>query len=199
MTASAARRWIAVALLAALAALLQWYGLVGALRYDRVALANGEVWRVLTGHLVHLGWMHLALNVAGLALVCALVGPRLTLAGWTLAFLLSALAVSGGLWLCLPGLNGYVGLSGVLHGLLVAGAAISLRDGRERGFGLALLGAVAAKLAWEQFVGPTPGTAALAGGPVVVDAHLFGAAGGLLCAGIVWPWRTLAPRTTQPA
>ena len=36
------------------------------LQYDRAALATGEWWRLVTGHLVHLGWDHLALNVAGL-------------------------------------------------------------------------------------------------------------------------------------
>ena len=28
--------------------------------YDREAVAAGEYWRILTGNLVHLGWMHLA-------------------------------------------------------------------------------------------------------------------------------------------
>ena len=35
------------------------------LQYDRAALAAGEWWRLVTAHLVHLGWDHLALNVAG--------------------------------------------------------------------------------------------------------------------------------------
>ena len=185
------RRWLAVIALGGLCAILQAGGLVHALRYDRAALAHGELWRALTGHIVHLGWMHLALNLAGLVLVSALVGASLSLAGWVLAFLLASVSISGGLWLFRPDVVWYVGLSGVLHGLLVAGAVTALRDPHERRFMLLVLVVVAAKLTWEQTVGPTPGTAALAGGPVVVDAHLFGAIGGLVSAGLAWPWRRL--------
>jgi hypothetical protein len=38
------------------------------------------------------------------------------------------------------------------------------------------------KLAWEQFSGPLPGSEGTAGGPVIVDSHLFGALGGALTA-----------------
>ncbi|MEE8280791.1 MAG: hypothetical protein V3R50_00295, partial [Gammaproteobacteria bacterium] len=30
------------------------------LRYDRAAISDGELWRIITGHLAHLGWSHLA-------------------------------------------------------------------------------------------------------------------------------------------
>lgn len=187
-------RWIAVAGVVALACAAQAAGLVPALRYDRAAIAAGEAWRLLTGHLVHLGAMHLALNAAGLVLVAALVGPHMRLPAWGTAFVVSALAISAGLWLVAPGLDWYVGLSGVLHGLLVAGAAAAIGERRERLFAGTVLAAVAAKLVWEQTTGPTPGTAALAGGPVVVDAHLFGALGGLATALGRLAWR----RATGP-
>ena len=40
----------------------------------------------------------------------------------------------------------------------------------------------AAKLGWEQLAGPLPFTGETAGGPVIVDAHLYGAVGGALAA-----------------
>src|SRR5690348_170160 len=43
-----------------------------ALRYDRLGLAHGELWRLLTGHLVHLSFEHAALNSLGLVLMWAL-------------------------------------------------------------------------------------------------------------------------------
>lgn len=191
-------RWLAVAGIAAIAAIAQLAGLASAWRYDRAAIAAGEVWRLLTGHLVHLGPMHLALNAAGLALVAALVGARLPLSAWAAAFLVSALAIGAGLWLGSPGLDWYVGLSGVLHGLLVAGAVGALRDPAERRLAAAVLIAVAAKLVWEQVAGPLPGTAQAAGGPVIVDAHLYGALGGALAAAGEAVWHAARAGAVRP-
>ncbi|HEX8784094.1 MAG TPA: hypothetical protein VF764_12020, partial [Steroidobacteraceae bacterium] len=41
------------------------------LRYERSALADGEWWRLLSAHVVHLDLRHALLNVVGLALVWA--------------------------------------------------------------------------------------------------------------------------------
>ena len=49
-----------------------------------------------------------------------------------------------------------------------------------------LWAAVVAKLAYEQLVGPLPGSEAAAGGAVVVNAHLYGAIGGALSACVFW-------------
>ena len=40
-------------------------------RYDRGALASGELWRLVTAHLVHLSWGHLWLNLAALVMMAA--------------------------------------------------------------------------------------------------------------------------------
>lgn len=168
------------ALLALISALLALGGadLAGALRYQRAEILHGQLWRLLSGHLLHLGGAHLLLNLCGLGLVWALFARELSgLVGWRV-LLCSALGVSLGLLLFDPDLVWYVGLSGVLHGLFAAGA---VRLWRERPTEAALmLTVLAGKLLWEQLLGPLPGTSAVAGGPVVVDAHLFGALGGCL-------------------
>lgn len=148
------------------------------LRYDRAAVLSGELWRLLTGHLVHLGWSHLWLNLAGLVLVWLLCAEALSLRMWWLLLALCATGCSLGLLLWNPELQWYVGLSGVLHGLLVAGALAGLFKGRADNW--LLLAGVTLKLIWEQWQGPLPGSEAGAGGHVVVDAHLYGAATGLL-------------------
>src|SRR3569623_2737413 len=48
-----------------------------ALRYERAAILDGEMWRLVSGHLVHLGWSRLVLNLAGLALIWGLYQRRL--------------------------------------------------------------------------------------------------------------------------
>lgn len=178
------RLWACVAGLLALAGLAQAGGLVPLLRYSRDGIAAGEAWRLVTAHLVHLGPAHLGLNALGTILVAALVGHHLRPLAWAATWLACALAVSAGLWWFAPSVGWYVGLSGVLHGLLVAGALAALDDGRERVFAVAVLAVVAIKLAWEGLAGATPGTAALAGGPVVTDSHLFGAVGGTVAGGM---------------
>lgn len=154
-----------------------------ALRYER-ALIGAEPWRLLTGHLAHLGWTHLALNLAGLAAMWALLGALLRPAAWLAVVLVCALGVSGGLYFLDPGLDWYVGLSGVLHGMVAAGAAAGMR--RDPLFHGVLLAGVVAKVAAEQLTGAELGSAALVGGNVVVDAHMYGLAAGLLLAPLAW-------------
>lgn len=163
-----------------IALLLQWAGpgATLALRYQRDAILNGEVWRLLTGQLVHLGWAHLLLNLVALALVTALFGQMFRLRDWAWMYAGAFLGTSLGLLAFNPDLHWYVGLSGALHGLFAAATLISLRRG-ERGAWL-LLAALLVKLGWEQLAGSVPGSAAWIGGAVVTDAHLYGAMGGAL-------------------
>ncbi len=149
-----------------------------ALRFERGSIQSGQLWRVITGHLIHLGWGHYLMNMLGLLLICGIYRHRLT-AGITITWLLvCAVVVSGGLLLFNPNVHWYVGLSGVLHGILVAAAISDLKTHRWES--LVILGFTGAKLLWEQLQGSVPGSASVAGGQVVVDAHLYGMLGGLL-------------------
>src|SRR5690606_7331879 len=76
-----------------LMAALQAAGLAHSLRYDRQAILDGEVWRLLSGNLVHLGWSHLWLNAFGLLLVWLLFGPLLPSSVWLLQAAWASLAV----------------------------------------------------------------------------------------------------------
>lgn len=162
-------------------------------RYDRPAIAAGEYWRLLTGHFLHLGWTHLALNLAGLALVWLLVGRRYGTRQWLLATVLCIGVIDAGFWFLAVGMLWYVGLSGLLHGMLVAGAirgiaAVPIES-------VVILVAVAAKVAYEQFAGPLPGSEVAAAGNVVVEAHLYGSVGGVLSAVVLYIMPT---RSTPP-
>lgn len=153
-------------------------------KYDRLAIENGQYWRLVTAHFVHLGETHLLLNLAGLVLVWLLVGRYFSTPHWILVLMISISAVSVGFWFADQNLLWYVGLSGVLHGLLFAGAMQGLRS--RPGESAILLLVVAAKLAYEQLAGPLPGSESVSGGDVVVNAHLFGALGGVVAAGVLW-------------
>ncbi|MBL8266755.1 rhombosortase [Steroidobacter sp.] len=153
-----------------------------ALRYEREAVLQGEYWRLLTGHLVHGSGQHLALNAAGLGLIAALFPDDYSWREWLLVALFSVLAIDIGLVFYQPQLDWYVGLSGVLHGALAAGAVAWWRHESPR-LALLLSGIFVGKLAWEQWHGALPLSGDLA---VVVDAHLYGALGGALAAFILW-------------
>lgn len=171
------RFFVALGAAVALLALLPRPALL-ALVYDRAAVARGEAWRLLTASFVHVTLRHLAWNLVALAVVAALVGRRLGTLGWSAVTLVAALGAGTGLLLLSPGTGAMAGLSAVLHGLAAAGAwAESLRGDRRAG--LALLALVAAKLTWEQAVGPLPWSRGAVGGGVAVDAHLYGASAGL--------------------
>ncbi len=157
-----------------------------ALAYQRTAVEQGEIWRLLTANVVHLGWGHLLLNAAGLVLILWIFGESRSGRDWLTGFVISGLAASTGVYLSRPDLLTVVGLSGALHGLFVLGAIGWIRDGDRMGW--ALLAVLAAKLAWEHFVGAVPMSAEIVGGAVVTEAHLWGAAGGAL-AGLWETWR----------
>jgi rhomboid family GlyGly-CTERM serine protease len=129
-----------------------------------------------------LGRDHLLLDLGALVLIRLVIGPALSAAAWLGATLLSMAAIDAGLYFGAPDISWYVGLSGILHGLLAAGAFALL--GTDRGFAVVLLAGIAAKLAWEHFVGPLPWSAEATGGPVITAAHLYGAAGGVIFAGL---------------
>ena len=177
--------------LAAIATLLQLTGGAEAWRLER-GLVLGEPWRLATGQLVHLGWTHLLLNLAGLAVVWALFGRELTARQWGAAIVTCALGVGAGLLAFSPGLAWYVGFSGVLHGLLAV--VVLVRVSRRRApLDLLLAAALVAKLVVERFVGGDAGTAELIGGGVAVDAHLYGALAGGGVGGVFAVMRRTAP------
>jgi len=174
--------WQVAGLLVAVCVLFALFGDAGreTFRYDRLQIQNGEYWRLLTGHFLHLGNTHLVLNMAGLVLVWLLVGRYFGRIQWLAVILVILTVMTTSFWFIDEHLLWYVGLSGLLHGLLVAGAIRGYRVLPSESAIICVL--VAGKLAWEQFSGPLPGSESVSGGAVVVNAHLFGAIGGVVAA-----------------
>ena len=155
------------------------------LRNERSAIIDGQWWRLLSGNFVHLSWAHLWMNLAGLLLIWMLLGRLLSLGQWLMVITTSSLAVGLGLLAFDPQLDWYVGLSGMLHGMFVAGLINNIQRGYRLEW-LLLIGLIA-KLIWEQTSGALPGSTELAGGAVIVDAHLYGAISGLLVSLFIKP------------
>ena len=161
---------------ASLCIVLQYADLDEFLRFERSTIAQGHWWLLLSGNFVHLGASHLWMNMAGLALVVALVWQHFSASQWVLIILISSIVVGIGLWRFNPEVQGYVGFSGTLHGLILAGCLADIRIYPRSAATLLIL--IIGKLTWEQFMGALPGSESVAGGSVLVDAHLYGAIGG---------------------
>lgn len=177
--ASARNKWLFYAGVSLSALLLSyWPDGLPHLRYDRDALAAGEIWRILSGHLAHLNGVHLLLNLLGLFLLCELLLDDLPAGhAWALS-VVSAVGASGFLWCWHPEVRWYAGLSGVLHGLW-AGAALAACCRRRLLGGLAC-GLLLIKLMTEWLNGPSVHVVNMIGAPVVAPAHFYGALMGVL-------------------
>jgi rhomboid family GlyGly-CTERM serine protease len=158
------------------------------LQFDRSALAEGQWWRIFTGHFTHWSAEHLAWDLlvfVALGLICEPANrPR-----FVIGLLASSLLIPLTLWVLVPGLQTYRGLSGLdtaLFTLLAASALqTSWREGRWRWFipsAVLLLGLVT-KIGFEILTDSTMFVdASSAGFQPVPLAHVIGAlVGTLLC------------------
>ena len=154
------------------------------LEYQRAAILHGEVWRLLSGHFIHINWSHLLLNLAGLALIWILGFSDLGMIRQLTAIFLCCLAISCAMLVFNPGLDWYRGFSGVLHGLFAIVAVRYLSD--HRYFSLLLLVSLALKIVYEKTLGPMPWHQDPGNYLVVVNAHLYGSITGLLVAALFY-------------
>jgi rhomboid family GlyGly-CTERM serine protease len=160
----------------------------GLFQYDRAAIAAGEYWRLLTGHWTHWNGEHLlwdAVVFVCLGAVCEGFGRRSYLAFVASAALLVSLTV----WIGLPRMELYRGLSGLDAGLYLMVLLIFLRNARTKNAPAAaacftlLLTAFIVKVGYELVTGNT--IFVNNGGTFVPvpAAHLAGAAAG---AAVAW-------------
>ncbi len=165
------------------------------LNYQRSAVLDGQIWRLVTAHLVHLNAWHMVMNLTGLLLCWFFFTDLLTRRLLWLWLGVSA-PVVGLAFLGLDAeLTRYVGLSGLLHGLLVLLLVLGWR-GNPVLHSLVLV-VVAGRLFWEQRPDyDTEYLQSFIDGSVYVNAHLYGALIGLVLAAGALAKRRLCGRAT---
>jgi rhomboid family GlyGly-CTERM serine protease len=183
--------WRFVAALILLMALLQTIG-PEYFRYQRDWTSTGEIWRIVTAHWVHVGWLHLLLNGLGLVICVSLTKPGWSTRRWLTGSITMATGISIMLTLFNPEVSDYAGYSGVLYGLYVL-AAISLFSGDRLIAGL-IIAAIVIKVFMEQFQFYDFNTGNIIGTRVVVDAHLYGL---LIAIAIALAWATYTMNHSQ--
>ncbi|MCW2307143.1 rhombosortase [Rhodobium gokarnense] len=153
MTALAARQayigrgirrmpWLTLTGTALLVALFALFGgAQEALVYDRALVFDGELYRLLTGHLVHLDGRHLLFNAGAFAMLGAVYETSEASRGRFALLMAGAIvAVSAFLVVLAPDTTAYCGLSAALNALFAATVLSLWRDTRHWFWPLLLLG-----------------------------------------------------------
>ena len=158
------------------------------LRYESDLLVQHEYWRLISAHFVHLGWSHFALNMLGFLALWSIYGGLFSVKSWLMILSISTLGISFCFLQFDSSLIWYVGLSGILHSLFAVLLVylllqrVLLKKNYFKWEDALLLVFLVFKLFYEQIVGAVPLTEIGSGGPVVVNAHLYGAIIGCILA-----------------
>lgn len=158
------------------------------LMFDRELINNGEIWRLFSAHFVHLSPTHMLGNLLAVCLVGYIAGGSLNNVSGIVLLLWCILVVGLGLYFFADHLSRYVGLSGVLHGLLLVAPFASKFYSRK--IALCFLLVIVGKVIWEQsgFYDDMALVETI-GGRVETRAHLFGLMAGVIYLGFWLLWQ----------
>lgn len=150
-----------------------------AMSLTRAQIEQGEIWRLLSCNFVHFGWPHTLMNLAAFVLCAFALLNSFSVRQLLGLVVFCCLSVGVGVYYLNPEYLSYAGLSGAIHGFIVAGL---MRNQRHPYWLNALfIAALFAKIIYEQ----QPSYQAtqlqtLLPVAVAYDAHLYGAIAGLL-------------------
>lgn len=142
-------------------------------------LPDGQWWRLITGHLVHMDWQHYAMNMMGLSMCMVVFRDDLAAWHWPASFFLLSLFSSTGMYLAGVPYDRYMGFSDVLHGWILIGA-LGIAH-KEPKFSIAIV-----VLFWLKIIEENHQLAFFTSygvtGNVARESHIWGAVGGTLYA-----------------
>jgi rhomboid family GlyGly-CTERM serine protease len=166
------------------------------LMFDRDAIDDGQIWRLVSAHFVHLSAAHLLGNALGVVLLAYIAGRSLNNLIGVLLLAWCVLLVGIGLYGYAGYLERYVGLSGVLHGLLVVAPFVSTFYSRR--IAICFLLVIISKVAWEQSsFYDDMSMVGLIGGRVEANAHLLGVIAGLFFLLVYYAYFYYSKRSVQ--
>ena len=145
---------------------------------DRTKVNDGELWRIFSSNFVHFGWAHTLMNLAAFQ-IAVFILMEISVARFIGLIFWCCLSVGVGIYYLNPEYAIYAGLSGSIHGFLVAGLMFNKRHTHWiNGIFIAL---IFGKILYEH----RPDYKAtdlqdLLPVPVAYDAHLYGAVAGLV-------------------
>lgn len=150
------------------------------LDYNRELVINGELWRLVSGNFNHTNIYHLLLNMSALAVICGLHYRYYNSTAFLSLVLLLSIGVGAGIFYFSPSTHLYVGLSGILHGIIIVGAIIDATKGFYTGY-ILIIGTIL-KVINEQLFNSPIELSQLIEAEVLTEAHLYGLVSGLIIA-----------------
>lgn len=161
------------------------HSLFSFLSLEAEKISSGEYWRIFTANFVHFGWAHTVMNIAAFGLCSVVFFNDISVKKYSLLLICCCLGVGVGVFSFSPEYSPYAGLSGAIHGLIVAGLIqtraypLWIKVG-----GLVLL---AGKLIQENLPGyQATELQELIPVAIAVESHVYGAIAGALFAGGDW-------------
>ena len=142
------------------------------LSYDRHAISAFEWWRFLSANFVHLNFNHGLMNMAALILIFVMF-PEIRMKLWLFLVFLASFSVTLGIWIFDPTVVNYVGFSGVIYGMWVFGAILTLRSQAWLSVAVIML-IVGAVIQQQSNSFDITYLRAWIGGNVIVNSHLYG-------------------------
>lgn len=146
--------------------------------YNRQLITHGQYWRLISGNFNHTNEYHLILNITALLVIAGLHAQYYSSTHFSFIILYLASAVGIAIFILSPEVSLYVGLSGILHGLMVIGGACDIRNSMKTGW-LLVLGTIG-KVVYEQVFNNTEQMNKLIEAQVLTEAHLYGLVAGLI-------------------
>lgn len=148
-------------------------------------VSAGEFWRLLTANLVHFGWAHTLMNSAALVLCTLAFFTDVSLKKFSLLLFWCCASVGVGIYCFNPEYSPYAGLSGAIHGLIVAG--LLQTQAYPLWIRIVALALVTTKLGQENSAGyEASDLQQLIPAAVAVESHLYGAIAGIFFVGGDW-------------
>ncbi|WP_096086701.1 rhombosortase [Agaribacterium haliotis] len=143
------------------------------LSWDRSAIEQGQWWRIVTGNIVHLNVNHMLMNLSIYVLAALLFKKYCGWRQWYGSFLFIATGVGLALYVFDASLQNYVGLSGVLYGMIAQ--QLLLQSRQQPWLYLFIYAVLVYKVVAQQGADyDASEMKAFIGGNVIASAHLYG-------------------------
>ena len=149
------------------------------LSLERAKVADGELWRIFSSNFVHFGWAHTLMNLAAFLIAVFILIDSISPARFIGLITVCCFSVGVGIYYLNPEYAVYAGLSGSIHGFLIAGLMLNKRHVYwVNGIFIVL---IFGKIFYEhQTDYQATELQSLLPVPVAYDAHLYGAIAGLV-------------------